>query len=436
MPRKDVVIRGAGILVVAGVLAGGGSYVVGGGGEAAAANAWVNTSAQTCTRSSTPITFEQAQTNGWLCGTFDAAWDAMSAGDTARVKPGTYSTQCITGDKASDTKIIGDGDGPEDVIVQNTGVECFAVFSGASAVGVGGDNFWLENVTLDSQTQMQIGSAARLWNFGECLPSCNGDNATFVNVNSKGRLPAFKVEADGFEWHGGTRGETGYVMDPPLCSGGGQPIDLSGDNIVIDGVRFNPVLIESGGCDPHVENIRIEGALNNITIKNNYFVAGSDVGSGHIYHPSPNSATNVKIVNNYFGDTNGSYWCQCFNGTGWVIAYNTFEDEPASFTADASVLTWVGNLGANGSAPGCTGTRTKNVWGGSGSCGTDTFVGATDIGVNETTGELESGSPAIDAAETPGASDYCTDSAYVNSLDRGGQTRPNGSVCDAGADER
>ena len=58
------------------------------------------------------------------------------------------------------------------------------------------------------------------------------------------------------------------------------------------------------------------------------------------------------------------------------------------------------------------------------------------LGITATTGKLEAGSVLIDAGETPGASDHCTDASSVNSLDFEDTVRPQGSVCDAGWDER
>lgn len=102
--RIDAVIRGAGVVIVAGVLAGGGAYVIQGDDEAEA-NAFINTDASgdTCTYSATPITFEEAESNGWLCGTFDAAYDEIrtetgaACGGTVLIRAGTYPPQSMTG---------------------------------------------------------------------------------------------------------------------------------------------------------------------------------------------------------------------------------------------------------------------------------------------------------------------------------------------------
>ena len=120
------------------------------------ANLWVDTNGGSCTRQATAGAYIDAQ----ACSTFDAAWDAATAGDTIVVKVGTYGHQCITGDKTSVTKIIGENG----VVVQNDGIECYPVFGGDSALGLSAAYMWLENVTLDSQNNPSIGGSARIWN--------------------------------------------------------------------------------------------------------------------------------------------------------------------------------------------------------------------------------------------------------------------------------
>jgi hypothetical protein len=102
MSRIDVVIRGAGVVVVAGVLAAGGSYVVGGGGEAVSANLYAVAPASSdgstsCVRSSTELSYADALAANAVCkgnGTSSTSWDvackAATGGDEVGVMPGTY----------------------------------------------------------------------------------------------------------------------------------------------------------------------------------------------------------------------------------------------------------------------------------------------------------------------------------------------------------
>lgn len=64
------------------------------------ANLWVNTTAGTCTRSSSPVAYNSVT----ACGSFDAAYVAANPGDSVLVRAGTYAAQAIP---AADTKAAG-----------------------------------------------------------------------------------------------------------------------------------------------------------------------------------------------------------------------------------------------------------------------------------------------------------------------------------------
>ena len=68
------------------------------------ANLWVDLNGGTCTRAATAGAYVDAA----ACGTFDAAWDAATAGDVIRVKAGTYPAQTLSGAKSAATSIIGE----------------------------------------------------------------------------------------------------------------------------------------------------------------------------------------------------------------------------------------------------------------------------------------------------------------------------------------
>jgi hypothetical protein len=419
----------AAFIAAAIAVAGGGIYTATQGGDgrsALTANAWVDTTGGTCAYSAMPVEYSDAA----ACGSLDAAWDTLSTGDTARIVAGTYGPQNVTGDKAGPTFLIGESKAT--VKFESTD-ECIAVF-GAEAVFCAQAAFMhLENATLDAQDTLNIASAARIWDGSEC-GGCSAHHVKFKNVDLWGDYPNLYIQAPDFTWQGGSQGRDG-VTPPPLCGGGGEPIwiEASADRATIDGVRHNPKVngpFDPETCAPHVETVRIQDAPDGVVIKNNWFVAGSDAGSGHIFTGGGGGATNVKIINNLFEPVIGSFGCQCSNGAGWVMAYNTFLQ---AFSV-GNTATWIGNLGVSDTT-GCSGTHVRNVWQGTGSCGTDTYIGASSLGLDATS-HLQAASPAIDAGETPGASDHCTDAATVASLDRDGDTRPAGSVCDAGADER
>ena len=68
------------------------------------ANLWVDSDGGGCVRKATASAYVSAD----ACQSFDAAWDAMSAGDTARVRAGGYGQQVITGNKTAPTFIVGE----------------------------------------------------------------------------------------------------------------------------------------------------------------------------------------------------------------------------------------------------------------------------------------------------------------------------------------
>jgi hypothetical protein len=127
VPAKDVVIRGAGVLVVAGVLIGGGSYVIqdGGGGDEVTANVFVDdaTGSANCVRSASLIEFDAADdvnavcTDGARTGGDGSvtAWEnacwAATAGDVVAVKNGTYTAHNTNGAIMESNHDCSDGSG-------------------------------------------------------------------------------------------------------------------------------------------------------------------------------------------------------------------------------------------------------------------------------------------------------------------------------------
>lgn len=390
-----------------------------GGASPGTANIWVDTTGGTCIRQSSPTAYSDSA----ACSSFDTAWDAATAGDTIRVKAGSYGIQHIDGDKGSETWIIGED--VETVLVSGSDEDCYAAFGKSTVLCANAAHLTLENVTAD--TNDNNGASA-----GSLIAA---PDVTFNNVRLVGNWPDTYVDPDAhrFHWNGGVYGDADPPERPCLLSVGEVVWVEGADNVTVENVTFNKQTVEDCGVDTtHLEMVRLENDTNDFTLRNNTYSAGTDAGSGYLFM-SVATNDNLHIVGNYFPDLVGSYWMQADCASGWVFAYNTFE-EPAAINGSCGIV-WAGNLGNAASYPGCSGTHTKNVWGGSGSCGTDTFVGASSLGV-DSTGHLDAGSPAIDAGETPGASDLCTDAAYVDSVDRDGTVRPQGSVCDAGADER
>lgn len=94
MNRINVIIRGAGVLVVAGVLATG-AYVVVEGGEYTANLYLAPSAANNCTggRSATKINYSTAVTQNRVCTTWLQACIAATGGDEIGVRAGTYAEE-------------------------------------------------------------------------------------------------------------------------------------------------------------------------------------------------------------------------------------------------------------------------------------------------------------------------------------------------------
>jgi hypothetical protein len=387
------------------------------------ANLWVDTNGGSCVRQATPSIYDDAQ----ACGSFDAAWDAASAGDTIRVISATYSGQTVSGDKANETKII---------------AENGTTLTGAMIAQ--GDYMTLENVTINVGNTHGQSSGSNI----------TGTNVIFKDVNLWGAFVSMQVNGSDFTWQGGTLGQNGTIGGERRCSeGDGQPVWINGDGTTIDSIRFNPqqASLNAPECGPdstfHLENIRVQGA-DDVTVKNSWFLSGSDAGSGHVFltttsPSSPDQVTNFKLLNNVMEPVNGSYALQQHSNVQscatYVFAYNTLHQDTLLGCGTKTGMQWIGNLGVKPSAA-CNGTYTRNVWqhNVNTACGSDTWVNGpaysvSNLGINADKRHLNTGSPAINAGETNTASDFCT--GTLGSIDFEGDLRPVGSACDAGADE-
>lgn len=292
MPRKDIVIRGAGVLVVAGVLAGGGSYVIGGGeGEAATANAWVNTSAQTCARSSSPETFASAQAAGRLCGTFDAAYTVANPGDLVLIADGSYEDQVMNGPaKSAGAQITFRAANDGAVVVDSLDL-------------IGMNQATFEDFIVSDPEADDLCCA----NNTKMVDLNNVDNLIFDNVDVNRNYN----EADGI----GVSGDVNDLVwrNSDICCNKNQKLiqiqpasaSPSGTNLTFDNVRVHDQVYSAtsyGGEPPHAECWWVERAIN-LTIKNS--LTYDCISTGDMNWGGQGNSTGMLIQNTFWGEKYG-----------------------------------------------------------------------------------------------------------------------------------
>ncbi len=410
------------VLVLSGVAIGGAAQA----GQAVqlapapTANLWVDRDGGGCARSGKAAGYRDAT----ACGSIDAAWDACRPGDRIVLKAGVYGEQTITGDKAAPG--------------------CTVRGERGTVIGdlvTGGAFFNLGNVTIDVGEAKHAG-----W-------KVSASNVTLSNVGLHGpfvRVDIFRVS--NIRWLGGELGTAGKTGGRRICGRDALPVQIGeADHITFEGISFHPQDVDPtpSSCSAngfHLEMIRLDGGTSFFTLRNSTFDNGDHSGTASVFITEPGGdfePHDLTFENNFFG-TNESVGAfdvhanvsRCVNFT---FAYNTFLKTPGLFQCTSVVnVKWIGNLGANGPSSPCFGTSTNNVWQDPrrDNCGSDKWVsgarGETDrLGLGGADGfRIQAGSPAINAAEGSG---YCT--TTLRARDRGGQGRPRGTRCDAGADE-
>lgn len=422
------------VLIAAILLAGGPG---GGGGEPTptptvtptatpgdgTANVWAiaGSAGSGCARSGTAAAYSSATD----CS-LSAATSAASSGDVIGLKSGTFAGPVTWGDGTKTLEYIGEDGTVVDVGTAKPNYSGFNFNNKATVtnVDIGGDYpivglfcsdcTWQDSTFRTADVQRDCGADE---------PTMIGDTeatSSYANVNVKVLRNTFQAQ----HANGANQGSCGSS----------------------DGV--------------HYENIRIDKASSDVLIEGNRFESCDDgdgyigCGSGQIFITTPTPGAlppkNIVIRNNWFGSTpnNAMQWHPNVSScVGWVIAYNSSDSDFVNRRAGTSNACASGNTGSmmiGNAVPNAFGTNTitcmtgwtyvKNVWeAGSGTpCGSDQRT--TNLQLDS---DLvpQSGSPAINGGETPGASDYCT--GDLGSIDILGNPRPFGATgnCDAGAYE-
>lgn len=367
--------------------------------SAQTANLWVDSSGGSCTRQSTAGAYSDAA----ACAGMQAALSACVAGDTIRMKAGTYGAQTITAIKTS----------PGCTVIAETGTTI-------GALTTNGAWYEIQNV---SGTGWDISAA------GTNNITCRGCNFTGNN--------GVNWAANGWSnvsWIGGSLRN----FSCSSCANGMAifaSTNVAGSStatgVLVDGVTFDKI-VNTGGTANHFEVIRVDGNVNGLTIRNSTFT--NNITSTSLVFFSTfrgNKPQNITLENNFFGGLGPAYYTLNMNYQGsvcsnWTMRYNTFQNAMiAGGNCPYTNIVWVGNLGPRGN---CEGTAFRsNVWFGSsgGSCGaSDTVV--TSAGLGSDGFRLTAGSAAIDKG---GSGTDCI------ATDHDGNSRPAGGRCDAGAHE-
>lgn len=388
----------------------------------ARANVWIELGAGECDDASRDaITYAASASPDRRCGSLDQAWDALSAGQTACIKRGTFDGQLVTGHKRSPTTLRGCEDG---VVIQAVSMPdpCpvqprqGAAYQGAS-VCAAASHMVLADVTIDTLDTHGISNGVQI----------TGDDVELRNVQFPAKFTSNWARGEGLRWIGGRVGSKGQGTPGQRWLGDGYPLTLSGNDALVDNVTMwpqgsnqTPWTESSNGF--HLQYIRVEDSSGN-TFRRINFVDGGEAGSGLIFFTGPRASGDQTLEGNYFGslaDGSTSYQVHQSVGTcNWTWRFNTVRRAGAA-ECSSTGSRWHGNVGRIG----CDGKHTRNFQPGAGSCGTDTYTSKLGLGAG---GSLAPGSPARRVNGLKG----CGDDGLTPDL--AGRTRPSGAFCSAGA---
>jgi len=268
------------------------------------ANLWVDTDGGTCTRNSSPASYNSAT----ACSSIEAALAvAATSGDVIVAKTGSYGDQTPATDKTGTTHIW---------------AEAGATFG----------YYYVEaNHTYHHDITMSSGS-----NHGQGW-SITADDVTLDNFTANGTYVSGFIDAGSERWqilnsHLGNPSDNGARsctnMDGFLMRFfGSSTIDTG----LVQNTIFAPQQVDVTTCmgEPiHAETIRLDGDIRNITFDQVTFMDGAENNTGTVFFSTflGGPPENITFQNSYFGtDGNNNI---VFGGTGMidtpVFLYNSF----------------------------------------------------------------------------------------------------------------
>ena len=385
---------------------------------------WIDRDGGTCER-------RTAYDDAAACGSLADAYRAARSGDEIAVRAGAYGPQEISGANPQLTRpvVVRPADGEEVTFASLT---------------TNADKITIRDIAIP------VGTTARRGWFS------TGSDVLLENVDISG--PEATVSITGgtrVTYRDGDFGTPANTTSRVCGNGNGEPFTVTAArDVLVENVDFHPFISGTGAvCGPdrvmHLETIRIDDDVHDMTISRSRFHRGDGSGTARIFSTGAGATdtTGLTIVNTWIGRADGErgnvgasivLGAGTASCDGFVIAYSFWEGG-VNDTECPTKPTYVGNLGTMPDYVDCPGSEADaNLWVWSTArttaCGTDRWLVDTSsdpLGAYQHKPDgfhLTRGSPAVDAGQAQKACEALTGGVDIDGDPRAGR-------CDAGPDE-